>query len=150
MQKHLKHKIIFTAKISLSMVYYIIHISRQVLHTYLIPYSWKFFAGPNFRENPISPPEEIFTVLISVFSASYWPRPFIISGLTEDERSPVGDGRTSSASFRQRYSAIVRSSETIAHKTHIRKFPQVQMFTQKFTCSNLRGYFTVLIFAFRS
>ena len=53
----------------------------------------------NFRENPISPPEEIFAVLIfsSSASVSYWPHPFIVAGLTEDERSPMRDGRTSSA-----------------------------------------------------
>ena len=36
-----------------------------------ILYSRKFFTGPNFCENPVSPPEEIFSVLIFVFSASY-------------------------------------------------------------------------------
>ena len=46
--------------------------------------------GPNFRENPVSPSEEIFTVLIFVFSVGYSPRPFIVAGLTEDERCPVG------------------------------------------------------------
>ena len=59
------------------------------------------FTGPNFLENPVSPPEEIFAVLIFSFSASasFGPLPFII-GLTEAERSPVGDGRTSSAGFK--------------------------------------------------
>ena len=34
----------------------------------------------------------------------------------------------------------------LAHKTHVCKSPRVQMFTQKFTCSNLRGsYFRVLV-----
>ena len=31
----------------------------------------EIFAGPNFRENPVSPPAEIFRVLIFAFSASY-------------------------------------------------------------------------------
>ena len=40
-------------------------------HNEILPYSGKFslvqmFAGPNFRVNPISPPEEIFAVLICV------------------------------------------------------------------------------------
>ena len=56
----------------------------------LLPYS-----GSNFRENPLYPPEEIFA-----FSASYWPRPFIVAGLTEDERCPVGKGRMSSAGLK--------------------------------------------------
>ena len=58
--------------------------------------------GPNFRENPVSPPEEIFVVLIFAFSASvsFGPRPFIIAGLTEAEKSPVGDGRTSPAGLK--------------------------------------------------
>ena len=30
----------------------------------------EIFADPNFRKNPVSPPEEIFTVLIFAFSAS--------------------------------------------------------------------------------
>ena len=55
----------------------------------------EIFAGPNFHKNPISPPEEIFA-----FSASYWPRPFIVAGLTEDERCPVGKGRALSASLK--------------------------------------------------
>ena len=29
------------------------------------------FAGPNFLNNPVSPPEEIFTVLIFAFNESY-------------------------------------------------------------------------------
>ena len=36
-----------------------------------IPYSGKFSRGPNFRENPVYPPEEIFVVLIFAFSVSY-------------------------------------------------------------------------------
>ena len=34
-------------------------------------YSGKFLRVPNFRENPIFPPEEIFTVLIFAFSTNY-------------------------------------------------------------------------------
>ena len=49
--------------------------------------------------------------------------------------------------LKKQCSAVVRSGETIAHKTHMQKFPQVQMFTQKFTCSNLfcGSYFRVLV-----
>ena len=59
---------------------------------------WEIFAGPNFRENPVSPSEEIFAVLIFAFSR---PRPFIVAGLTEDERCPVGKGRTGCTKFTQ-------------------------------------------------
>ena len=34
-------------------------------------YMREIFAGPNFRENPVSLPEEIFAVLIFAFSAGY-------------------------------------------------------------------------------
>ena len=64
----------------------------------LIPYSGIFFGGPNFLKNPVSPPEEIFAFSAST---SFGPRPFIITGLTEAERSPVGDGRMSSAGLKQ-------------------------------------------------
>ena len=40
------------------------------------------FICPNFWENSISPLEEIFTVLVFVFSVSYWPSPFIVAGRT--------------------------------------------------------------------
>ena len=60
----------------------------------------KYRIAGNFCENPVSPPEEIFAVLIFAFSASYWPRPFIITELTEDERCPVGKGRTSSVGLK--------------------------------------------------
>ena len=58
--------------------------------------------GSNFCKNPISLPEEIFAVLIFAYSASvsFGPRPFIVTGLTEAERSPVGDGRTLSADLK--------------------------------------------------
>ena len=54
----------------------------------------KYRIAGNFRETPVSPPEEIFALLIFVFSASasFGPRPFIVARLTEAERSPVGDG----------------------------------------------------------
>ena len=32
---------------------------------------WEIFTAPNFCENPVAPPEEIFAVLIFVLSASY-------------------------------------------------------------------------------
>ena len=56
----------------------------------------------NFRWSKFSknPPEEIFAVLAFSASASFGPRPFIVAGLTEAERSPVGDGRTSSAGLK--------------------------------------------------
>ena len=31
---------------------------------------WEIFAGPNFPENPVSPPEKFFAALIFAFSAS--------------------------------------------------------------------------------
>ena len=52
----------------------------------------------NFRENPVSPSEEIFAVLIFAFSR---PRPFIVAGLAKDERCPVGKGRTGCTKFTQ-------------------------------------------------
>ena len=78
---------------------------------------------------------------------SYWPRPFIIAGLTEDERRPVGKGRMCRLPVWN--SAIVpstdiRSSETGAQNARGKNF-------QKFTCSNFCGfvfrgsYFRVLV-----
>ena len=40
------------------------------------------FICPNFWQNSVSRLEEIFTVLIFAFSASYWPSPFIVAGQT--------------------------------------------------------------------
>ena len=57
-----------------------------------IPYSGKFSWVQIFANNPVSSPEEIFAVLIFVFSASYWPCPFIVAGLTEDEKMSRGKG----------------------------------------------------------
>ena len=60
------------------------------------------FRGSKFSRKSRFPPEEIFAVLIFAFSASasFGPRPFIAAGLTEAERSHVGDGRTSSAGLK--------------------------------------------------
>ena len=92
----------------------------------------EIFTGPDFRKNPVSPPEEIFAVLIFAFSASasYWQHPFIIAGLTEDKRSPVRDGRTLSASHCQiewDYSAQnactrISTSPNVHAKVHVLKF----------------------------
>ena len=45
----------------------------------------------------------------------------------------MGNSRTSSAGLKQRYSAIVRPSETSAQNAQGKNF-------QKFTCSNFRGF----------
>ena len=83
----------------------------------------EIFTGPNFCENAVSSPcprRNFHGFNFCAFSASYWPCPLIIAGLTEDERCTMGEGRTSSAGLKQRYSAIVRSSETSAQNAHVK------------------------------
>ena len=58
-----------------------------------------------------------------------------------DKRSPVEEGRTSSADLKQEYSAIARLSKTSAQSARV--IPQVQLVTQ-----NVFNLFTVLIFVF--
>ena len=84
----------------------------------------------------VSPPEEILAVLNFAFSASasYWPRPFIVAGLTEDERSPVRDGRMSSEiamqcrrqierdHSAQNARAKISTSPNVHAKVHVFKF----------------------------
>ena len=60
-----------------------------------------------------------------------------------DKRSPVEEGRTSSADLKQEYSAIARLSKTSAQNASV--IPQVQLVTQ-----NVFNFFMVLIFVFWS
>ena len=90
-----------------------------------------FPSRRNFRKNPISPPEEIFTVLIFTFSTGYWPRPFIVAGITGTEDVPwerIGHHLSV-------WIDTVPSSDRprLAHKTYVWKFLRVEKFTQKFT-----------------
>ena len=89
------------------------------------PFDLQYRIAGNFRENPVSLAEEIFE-----FSMGYWPRPFIVTGITVTEDVPwerVG-GRLSV------WIGTVLSSDRprLAHKTHAWKFLHVQKFTQKF------------------
>ena len=66
--------------------------------------------------NVVSPPKEIFAVLIFVFSVGYWSHPFIVTGLTEDERWPWDMVGTLSAGLKQPSS----DRAGLVHKTHVK------------------------------
>ena len=68
--------------------------------------------GVNFAHAPLD-----FEVGVRVLSLIASSAAFINAGLTKDERHPVGEGRTSSAGLKSRYSAIVRSGEISPQNT---------------------------------
>ena len=94
-------------------------------------------------KNAVSPASRRnFRGLIFAFTTGYWPCPFIVPELTEDERCPVGEGKMSSAGLKQPSSDQAR----LVHKTNVWKIPQVEKFMQKFTCSNFHcSYFCVFV-----
>ena len=65
-----------------------------------IPYSRKFLLVQIFAKMPFPFQKKFFAVLIFAFSTSYLPHPFIVARPMEDERCPVGEGRTSSAGLK--------------------------------------------------
>ena len=75
---------------------------------------WRFPSRRNFRG---------FNFRVREF-AGYWPHPFIVAWLTEDQRCPMGEGRTSSAGLKQ----PSPDRAGLAHKTHVWKFPKVHVF----------------------
>ena len=79
--------------------------------------------------------------VIFAFSASYWPCPFIVAGLTEDEDVPWKSVWRCLPVWNSVIlpSSDVRSSETSTQNARGKNF-------QKFTCSNFRSsYFRILV-----
>ena len=72
----------------------------EELFSSVVPYSGKFLRVQTLAKIPFLLLKKFLRFLIFTFSASYWPRPFIVAGLTEDKRCPVGKGRTSSAGLK--------------------------------------------------
>ena len=112
----------------------------KILACIFVLTSFYRIAG-NFHKNPVFPPEEIFVILIFALSAGYWPRPFIITRLTEDERwERVGPCLRFELCNRH-----TSDRARLAYKTH-----GVKIF-QKFMCSNFRSfifhgsYFRILV-----
>ena len=100
--------------------------------------------GPNFRENPISPAEEILAVLIFVFSMSINHPPLYHCQANRGQRSPVGESKRRLLVWNSN-TVPLSDRARLVHNMHMWKFPWVQ----KFMCSHLySSYFAVLIFAF--
>ena len=87
------------------------------------------FCRSEFLRKSHSPSRRNFHGFNFAFSVSYWPCPFIIAGLMDDERRPVGEGRTLSVSLK-RYSAIVRSSETSAQNARVKISPSSKVYAE--------------------
>ena len=103
----------------------------------------EIFTGPNFDENPVSPPEEIFSVLIFALMTT----PLYCRRANQRQKMSYGKGQDVVCQFeialqchRQTY-----DQARLAHKTHgakISKSSRVQIF--------MVSYFAVLIFTFWS
>ena len=121
------------------------HIQKRCMHTRL-PYSGKFSLVQIFAKILFPSRKNFCSFNFSVFSASYWPHPFIIAGLTEDERSPVEEVRRRLTVWN---SNTVPSSDRarLAHKhrcENFHKFKSFHMFkfSQFLFCDS---YFRVLV-----